>query len=555
MAPAKTPRSRFWTPGCEAAPVPNGTLTNHDKPVTLRPRKPKPTKEYRKKLKEAEKSPKTRQATGKGLEWSGAEEMVHTACFEPLWLEHEAQEERYAPMRVSRPGPKRKYHEIDILMLVVAPKAMSLSQTKAIRALNDPWMWNRMKQEVKDAWPNHPNRRLAEEAPTECQFYDYIRVYWDEQNADEREGRLEKVCLEAWNDMGGFDSDRPETSITNPDKTQTATGDGSWSGARYQATPEQRDEAAKWGLTLRCEDDADPYHDPDTHKTQRGRNIVMSSVHSGHRQERVVVSFCLGDRNETDATTFTRMVEEYVTKYPHLTRGLRTATYDMAMDSEDADDLLRLGIVPMSKLSRTSKGRASANLGMHTFKLASHTKKNPQLAQIRLLAYDGPPVMEIVDANGCVHLEPLERTKTQINGEAGRHTVYCSYRVRDSGIVPAHLVGATTRVRLNSKPAEKNAKPHRRRTLALRAINEFDPAFDKLFGLRVDSESTFSDYKRHFLNGRLRVMGDLGTRRDLAAFQISTLVTALVAHHRRTGKSLKGWFGDHPPSYMGDPTY
>ena len=114
MATAKAARSRFWTPGCEAAPVPNGTLTNHNNPVSLRPRKPKPSKEYLKKKKQqekAEKRAKTRNTTGKGLDWGGAEKMVHLACLNGLWREHEAQEKRYAPGRVSKPGPKRDYGE------------------------------------------------------------------------------------------------------------------------------------------------------------------------------------------------------------------------------------------------------------------------------------------------------------------------------------------------------------------------------------------------------------------------------------------------------------
>ena len=416
-------------------------------------------------------------------------------------------------------------------------------------------MWNRMAQAVEEAYPDHPNRRLAKKAPTESQFYGYLRVHWDEENADEREARLVKLCLEAVNHIGGFDPNLPEHSITHPHRTQAVTGDGSWGNSRHQATPKQRDAAAQLGLTLRCEDDAMTYHDTETDMTARGRNIVMSSFRTGHRQERLVLSFNFRGRNETDATAFTRMVTDYKARYRDLTRGLYYATYDMALDSEDADDLLCVGIIPITKLSRTSAGsRASANLGVHIFKLASGTKKHPKQARIRLFGHDGPPIMEIIDANGCLHLEPLERTKTQINVYARRCTVYSEYKVRDSEIVPAHLVGATTRIRINSTSAEKKAKPHRRRTLALRVINEFDLDFDKLFGLREDSESTFSDYKDAFQHGRFPVEGDLGRRRDLAAYQISTLVTALVAHHRRTGASLKGWFGDHPPPYRDDPT-
>ena len=42
----KQARSRFWTPGCEAALAINATPVNHNKPVTLRAHKPKPAKQY-----------------------------------------------------------------------------------------------------------------------------------------------------------------------------------------------------------------------------------------------------------------------------------------------------------------------------------------------------------------------------------------------------------------------------------------------------------------------------------------------------------------------------
>ena len=43
-------------------------------------------------------------------------------------------------------------------------------------------------------------------------------------------------------------------------------------------------------------------------------------------------------------------------------------------------------------------------------------------------------------------------------------------------------------------------------------------------------------------------------RLDLLAYQMLTIITALVANHRRTGTTLKGWFGTRPPPYRGDPT-
>ena len=69
-----------------------------------------------------------------------------------------------------------------------------------------------------------------------------------------------------------------------------------------------------------------------------------------------------------------------------------------------------------------------------------------------------------------------------------------------------------------------------------------------------DSESNNSQYKQTLHHGRARTVGANNLRLDLLAYQCVTIITALMGHHRRTGSSLKGWFGDSPPPYRGDPT-
>ena len=74
------------------------------------------------------------------------------------------------------------------------------------------------------------------------------------------------------------------------------------------------------------------------------------------------------------------------------------------------------------------------------------------------------------------------------------------------------------------------------------------------YGLREDSESNNSQYKQKMHHGRARTVGANNLRLDLLAYQCVTIITTLVAHQRRTGSSFKGWFGDCPPPYRGDPT-
>ena len=113
--------------------------------------------------------------------------------------------------------------------------------------------------------------------------------------------------------------------------------------------------------------------------------------------------------------------------------------------------------------------------------------------------------------------------------------------------MPRALVGGTTSIRLNSTADEREAKPHQRRTRALRPISEADPDFDRLIGLRQDSESNNSQYKQTLHLNRARSVGTNRLRLDLIAYQCVSIITTLVAHNRRTGSSLKGWFGDCPP--------
>ena len=552
-AAKKEARSRLWTPGCEAAPALAGTtLVNHDKAVRLRARKPKQAKLRPKKG----KGKNGRNVTGTALGWAPQEMMAYLVCFVPLWESAEALRREYAPARVSRPGPKRNYTEFEPLLIVAARTILELSWNKTINMLSDPELWSRMARVVEDTFPNNPDRRLAPAPMTRSQFFGYKRAHWDEDTLEEVKEILVEASLKIVVHMGGFSPDKQIGTLMHPDKSQMATGDGSWCRARHQATPRQREEAAALGITLLCNDDARDFHDEKLPGGSRGYLAAMNIWNPEHRQERLLLSFDYVGEGETDATVCTRMACDMKAKYPHLTEGFLAMTYDMRISAPNADDLLDAGVLPITKLSVKGKGRASVNLGEHIFKLKSGTEEHPHQQLVRLLALDGPPVIQIVDAQGVIHYEPLERKKTFAKTYPNRSTVYVDYVVRDRPIVPAHLVGAEVRVRMNSTNEERKANPHRRRTLALRPISEFDPDFDRVYGLRENSESNFGHAKGILLqDGRVPTETRRGLTLLFLSFQFKLMLTALMAHHRRTGTSLKGWFGDHPPPYRGDPTY
>ena len=496
---------------------------------------------------------KKRDVTGRGLEWFSTEMTVYVACLEPLWEQAEligAKSNRNYP---SKPGVKSQHTEFEPLLYNAAATIVELGYRAVGRLFGDKHHWVRMAEAVERAYPNHPERRLTENPFTINQYNWHKTHHWDETIIRESEAVIERACLEAIRYMGGLD---PKAgSLTHPDKTQGITGDGTWVRARHQATPEERAAAAEKGTTVLCDDDATDYHDEDSNSKSRGYLAMLGEWHSGHRQERIVPFFDLVPKGTTDATVFTERICEVKANYPDLTAGLYLAPYDMRASSENADDLLDIGVNPIAKVPRTpGGGLSSANLGEHDFALRSGTTKHPRQAKHRVLAIDGPPVIEIVDANGHIHYEPLERKQTFVRRHTRKCTWYSEFAVRDRPLVPSNLVGATTLVRHSSTKAERDAKPHRRRTRALRVISEFDSDFDRLYGRREGSESSNSHLKSTLLHKRARTVNKLGMRMFLQSYQLRLLVTALVAHHRRTGASLKGWFGDHPPPYRGDPT-
>ena len=147
----------------------------------------------------------------------------------------------------------------------------------------------------------------------------------------------------------------------------------------------------------------------------------------------------------------------------------------MALRSADSDRLMDHGILPITKTPRTSRGKTAAvNLGPHTFKTATGQ------AEKDIIALNGTPTIAVMDGEGNPHYQPLRRVRTQIKKPGPRtrkHIVYTQWQIPDKPLVPPHLVGATTRIRNNSTPQERQAKRHTRRTRGLRPVPETDPAF------------------------------------------------------------------------------
>ena len=111
------------------------------------------------------------------------------------------------------------------------------------------------------------------------------------------------------------------------------------------------------------------------------------------------------------------------------------------------------------------------------------------------------------------------------------------------------LRGTETWIRLNATPDE--LATGKLRTRALRPIPESEPAFTRLYYRREDIDSFNRHLKSVLPDKRLRCVGIRRNTINLTGHQIAPAITALLAHHRRTGEDLTTWFGEwRPPTTL-----
>ena len=537
-------RGRLWRPG--GGPLPAREVAGVVGDTTVAPRIDGPRH-----LGRTTGSSSGRSVTGEGMKWSDIVKLEFVVCFRPLWEAAEASERHIKKEKDQQnPAGRKRLHGISEALLFVITAKIFGGYRAADKILGDTEIWERLARAVARAYPNDPDRRLPLE-PIERHHFGYMRdLFICGKVNDEGGGSIEelaehllKAAFEAAVDTDMLDPD-PGT-VTHLDASQVAAGDGTWIRARYQASERDCAEAAREGQKLRCDPDAVAYRDKDSPDRSRGFTAVFGSCRNAHRQERITLFADIKPKGMTDATFFRYMMLQAKQEHPELTKGLKGIAYDMAVSSADMDAFLRAGIIPISKVPRISGGHPSmSNLGKHKFKLRAGNRISETV-----VAVDGPPTIEAIDSNGDAQTVPLTRTKTIKRGDPRRYRWYNDYEVPDYPVVPLDLVGATTTIRQDSTTDEIEVEPHQRRTRSLRVISEADEDFDRLYGLREDTESNNSQYKQTLHLRRARTVGANNLRLDLLAYQCDTIITTLVAHHLRTGSSLKGWFGDCPPPY------
>ena len=438
-----------------------------------------------------------------------------------------------------RPGPARGYTFMDI-QVVEAATPLHQNFKHTLRNMRDPKNWVRLVDAAEAAFPNDTSRRLSPKAPSRSQIYRAKRDYFTSEALTELKRWYRAEAVTAAKDMGIFDPKAGDWD--HPHKLQSIVGDMTWMAAatrhHYKALHDPDSKAQRIDL------DADFHHTRDGNLTKvPGRELVMLSCRTGHGNERVPLDaefmprkdhHSRKNRNEADFALdmLERLIAENRTALrgqPGQAGGLKCFMHDMAMDSEAIDKTLGMRIMPFVKVPLLAGGKhRDGSLGPHNF-----TTRTGDTEELDVHTFNGTPWVRFPASRKRKPAVPLHRVHFYWGTEDGQSILYGTVALPDHAYVPKALRGATTQLRFNSTQDEIHSKPkHRRRTRSLRPFPEGDPDF-KLFGLREDIESLFSDLK-YRTRGKLPSIYQNRNDFNIVSYMVLRLSRSRAAHRKRS---------------------
>ena len=309
-------------------------------------------------------------------------------------------------------------------------------------------------------------------------------------------------------------------SLTHPHPTQMLIGDGTRIKCRYKHGAEGSYDP-DGNQVRRYDPDAVQYHDKEyRHKgTAFGQNLLLAIARNPYRNERGIIDADF-ETDQPEGTTFANMIL----------------------------DLMDAGLITLVKVPRAKGQNPKPSVSEPTTSPTPHTG---QTFTLTVTAVDGTPCITLLHTDRHDYYQPLERKQTKRNRNKNTYTFYGIWAIPHTRIVNPALAGAATTIRHSSTTAEKRAKPHRRRSTALRQTPETDPDFDRLFGLREDSESSNSEIKYLLPNDRARTVGLHRQRINMIFYRLYRLNKVLTAYHNRTGEDPTRWYGQEHPIRAG----
>lgn len=445
---------------------------------------------------------------------------------------HDLADELEPHHRVGRP---LQITPVVALVLEALSGRFGTSQRETVLKHTADWVWEHYCHTVRSTFPNEPHLWLPDKPPTRSQLR-----YWldtrltDDTSIDLFAHALETVAVEISPLLGIGTPSRD--SITHPTLNVGFTGDATYLRGMYNTSHDEAIDKETGEFRTRR-------FDPDAKKIQQdkgypGYRMTHVSAHNGHDREELVYAIDITPGQQgSDAATFLDMA---LAIHPQLP-GMRTVTYDGAMHPVHIDRALAAGLMPINHVQLTAKGEvARFNIGEHTFTTPTGGKHTAVVTFV-----DGPPCVTIATAEGR---HELRLTRGQIKRRPnadGTHTFYGEWSYPDQPIVPAHLRGATTLIRLNSTDDE--IATGRRRTRAGRGIPAGDPDFPVTYGARNNTENRHHQLKIGLPNKRLNVSGIHRVQRRLIAHFLAKNLEAALAWHERTSGDISHLFAQPPP--------
>ena len=322
-------------------------------------------------------------------------------------------------------------------------------------------------------------------------------------------------------------------SLCHPDPTRTVYGDGTVVRPLYRpptATRTKNPTTGKTTITYLADDGTETdkptrRFDPDAAEhhghtgSVHGQNYVGTYVRGPGHHQRVVLSVDRvprpGLEADTAVTALTRVRNA-------AGSGMHAVVYDGALRGTHLDHLMRThGLVVINKTHGSRKATRWFTLGTW-----EHTTPHGPCTHT-LAAVDGAVTETGLDDVGDpVALHRLTRRQVKRPRRAsGRYHFSVGYEIPCP--TGAFLAWVT--------PHAETGDRHHRQADAVRIIAAGEDDFTRLYGLRNDSESLNSEYKRTLLVDRAMSLG--GARQLLDFLSFALLHNAITQHHASAAQS------------------
>lgn len=306
-------------------------------------------------------------------------------------------------------------------------------------------------------------------------------------------------------------------SLTLPHPTRCIYGDGTVVRPIYRTRRELGDEDPNAGR--RTDPDAAEHvrHDG----TISGTNFVTICARGSGLRERVVLR---AERVPAPGQEAATAIEAIEAVHRLAGAGIQAVVYDGAFQGIHIDHLATTcGLIVVNKVAAAPNGSARAKPGatkkakQYPLGVVTH-RVGRRDCRHNLISHDGAICQaDLDDAGNAMIGEPLRRVQVKRFAKPGG-----GFRFTLGTEVVCRHGNFTVWI----SPHPKKDEPHNRRPENIRLLPEADPHFQTIYGLRNDSESLNSGFKRTLIVDRAM---SLGWRRQLIDLYSYGILTNTVA--------------------------